>query len=526
VLLVTNVPLFFCLQLNGDATYYDLQVQCLKGGGVLYRDMIEPNFPGIVWVHGFVRAVAGSSSLALRVFDLVVLTGIVGALAFWNRAAGRKIAGMATACLAAAVFLFYFSLTAWSHCQRDVWMLLPALLAAYLRHRNASWDRRSTTAWQFGLVCLLEGILWGGAFWIKPHIAVPAALVLLRSLASCRWSRSAWASVGCVVLGGVLAGVVGSLWLIRSGAWPYFWEMQLHWNPEYVAAKAKMNLARAHWDVLVGLTPWSWAHLVALPYAATRLMGWRPPFIGLPRDVTADRREGLLCALYVGWVAQTLALQHPFPYVHAPGVILAVALLSQVSWKAEASRVWRIAVASVFCAALLTSPATRIERLACWKGCVTRGPAPALRGRLQVESVPYWKYYPAILEFLRGKDVQGKDVLVYSSNLVTLYQDLGLTPPNRFVLTDAHVAFFSSRKAEIHAAIRKSQHRYVVSELIASGLRHDDLQYNNPRTGLPKAFPSQKLGLYPATQPVVFRSGWFVVHEACGEMGPFFARSH
>jgi hypothetical protein len=155
---------------------------------------------------------------------------------------------------------------------------------------------------------------------------------------------------------------------------------------------------------------------------------------------------------------------------------------------------------------------------------VTQGPTAALRGRLQVESVPYWEYYPAILDFLKGKDVRGKDVLVYSSNLVLLYRDLDLTPPNRFVLTDAHVAFFGSHDAEIRAAIRKSPHRYVVSELIASGLTHDDLHDNNPHTGLPMAFPQKKLGLYPATQPVVFRSGWFVVHEPRDEIGPFFDR--
>ncbi len=65
-LLVSQVPIFVRLTLTPDAVLYDLQAGCLLEGGVLYRDVLEPNLPGVVWIHAVVRSVAGWSPEALQ----------------------------------------------------------------------------------------------------------------------------------------------------------------------------------------------------------------------------------------------------------------------------------------------------------------------------------------------------------------------------------------------------------------------------------------------------------------------------
>ena len=80
-LLITNVPLLLCMPLTNDTVMYDLQAQNLLQGGVLYRDILEPNFPGVVWLHVAIRALLGWSSVAMRFTDMVIFFSSVGLLA-------------------------------------------------------------------------------------------------------------------------------------------------------------------------------------------------------------------------------------------------------------------------------------------------------------------------------------------------------------------------------------------------------------------------------------------------------------
>ena len=69
-LAVIAVPVFVRMPLTNDAETYDLQADIVRRGGVLYRDALEPNLPGVVWVQLAVRSVFGDSSEALKLFDL------------------------------------------------------------------------------------------------------------------------------------------------------------------------------------------------------------------------------------------------------------------------------------------------------------------------------------------------------------------------------------------------------------------------------------------------------------------------
>jgi hypothetical protein len=516
VLLVTNVPLFLSTRLNGDATYYDLQVQCINEGGVLYRDMLEPNFPGVVWIHMAVRFVAGWSSVALRMFDLCVLGGVVGLLA-WS-ARRRERSSISVTCLTFSVCLFYLSLSAWSHCQRDMWMLLPALAALSLRDYSLAKVDDLTGTKSFW-IAVAEGLCWGCAFWIKPHVAVPAVAVLFASVVWTGVTRRISAGIGGVFIGGALAGLVGSSWLIASGAWPHFWETLLEWNPEYLASKKNWNPWPRYVGLFQGFAPWSWAHLIAIPYSLgilIRVAGRQllPRRSSVSTDATPLRFESLLCAMYLGWFAQSILMQHPFSYTHVPGVILAIAIVAGINWPAEWALAPKAVVAAVFAVALLSSHCTQLGRLANWKDCVTQGPTLASRATFQARPGPYWSYYPALIQFLREQNVRGTDVLVYSSMLVPLYRDLELRPPTRYVLTDVQRGFFRSRQDEIRDAIGASPHKYIVSDISETGLSPTQLEPSDLATGLPPDFPTRLLKRFPATQPVIFRSGWFVVHAA------------
>ena len=78
VLVGSQVPIFVQQTLTPDTVLYDLQARCLLNGGVLYRDILEPNLPGIVWIHAIVRSFIGWLSMALLVFDLFVVLAKIG----------------------------------------------------------------------------------------------------------------------------------------------------------------------------------------------------------------------------------------------------------------------------------------------------------------------------------------------------------------------------------------------------------------------------------------------------------------
>src|SRR5262249_28049257 len=129
-----NLPLFLCLPLYNDASHHDLCARNVLEGGVHYRDLFDTNLPGIIWIHMAIRALLGWRSEVLRLADFVIVTASVWLLVRWLGT--RGLSRTAQVWTALALFLFYFSTEEVSHCQRDVWMLLPALLALGLRRQQ------------------------------------------------------------------------------------------------------------------------------------------------------------------------------------------------------------------------------------------------------------------------------------------------------------------------------------------------------------------------------------------------------
>src|SRR5215471_2991835 len=68
-LLAVNLPGFLCMGLDSDILMYDLCARRVLAGDVHYRDLLETNFPGIVWAHMAIRSLFGWRPEVLRAAD-------------------------------------------------------------------------------------------------------------------------------------------------------------------------------------------------------------------------------------------------------------------------------------------------------------------------------------------------------------------------------------------------------------------------------------------------------------------------
>lgn len=509
VLLVVNVPIIVCMPLTADTALFDIQAKVALQDGVLYRDAFEPNLPGVVWVHMAVRSIAGWSSEALRFFDLLVVAGMTFLLTSMIPAS-RRLRGVAAVLVATC----YFSMTEWCHCQRDTWMMLPALAALSLR---LSQLKTQTSTARILVYTLLEGILWGIAFWLKPFIAIPALFCITNSAFINRdWKRTTVDVLG-VVLGGAIIGAIGSYWLMSTGAWPYFWDIFLNWNPEYLAAgKERWTLERLH-GMNVRFYPWMFVHLAALPIAMIHL-------INRKQNQASEKNRALLAALYLGWLVQSFGFQHLLDYIHLPAILLGIAVVFSADWsKMELTIAQRTALAFFLLMVISYSPVFQPERLTLAWSCMTNGSTNNIREHVKSNAHPEWDELEHIANYLKRQNVKTGDVTCFNGNTIHLYAMLGIQPSNRFVYLENMIRLFPSKRNIVREELERLDHRFIVSSLRESGMSDKDacvIDSEQPAS-IPDRFPSSCKNEFPWTQPVVFRSGHYVVHKVDVPLGEF-----
>ncbi|HVK12103.1 MAG TPA: hypothetical protein VM597_25350 [Gemmataceae bacterium] len=511
VVLVVGVPLVYRTPVWVDVTYHDVSAWNVLHGGTHYRDVFETNLPGMVWAHCLIRSQLGYGHEAIRAVDLVVVLWTCLFLARLLNRAGLARSGRVWFLTAAA--LFYLFETEFIHCQRDTWMLSLAVIATNLRLSPS--PRRS--------VRVAEGLLWGAAVWIKPHVLVPALCVWLVSL---RFTPppTRWREAAGLLAGGLIAGAAGAAWLVWSGTWGPMWDVLLNWNGEYYRWSwehlwIKIKIVPAYFP------PFSLLHVVAMPVAIFALFRG-----GLERAV--------LAALYLGWLAQATVIQKEFDYAHAPAIFLGLAVLAVYRWPVgPVFLAWCVAGGLSHELAdrpgwlsrlqdrypratrmgVPAHPSVRSDRLGLWPRCWDDN-SWELKDRLtyyrDIHCAPDWADLDRVASFLQDRGVGDGDLICWHDATHPLYVMLGVRPGFRFphVLTAMK---FRSKLPTIRAEAFASRARFVVSDLVP--VTYTASFYPAPPPGpvdtLPREFPAWGKDVYPWNQPVVFRAGRYFVHE-------------
>ena len=527
VLLVIGLPLHLCMPLWVDVTHYDIAARSVMQGGVHYRDIFDMNFPGILWLHIGIRALLGWSSVALRAVDVLILGTVIALLLRW----------LPTGCSAAyrvwvavALAVFYLTTSEWSHCQRDPWMLLPALIALALRRRQVAallagdLSAASTLIRAWG-----EGLCWGAACWIKPFVVVPGLAcwlvgVLVVAPGGRRAIGLAAADAAGLLAGGLTAGGLGLAWLIGSGSWPYFVDTMLNWNAkegyyQWNWYGFRLTAWWVYWWFLVRLNGWNLIHLLAVPLALAslgRLLRAVPRFRD-PAALAGLAPPGLFAAFYLGWLFQAVVLQQKFEYILVPPVLLAIVQVAQGDWLVNHRALRAGLIAGFVVVVSWWSPALRLERLAVWGKCWREGNSAEVRDALAVRSDgPCWVSLARVAEELRARGVQQGEVACYSLQAVPLYLELDRQPGTRFTMFETSLRFYPDRAPELWKLLGAGASRsYLVTDLRSAGLTLE--QARAERSGeplaLPPDFPPEKLKSLPWSLPVVFRAGTYVVHQ-------------
>jgi hypothetical protein len=490
VVFAINLPVFLRMGLDSDVCMYDLCARGIERGQVHYRDQLETNFPGIVWIHLAVRALTGWSSEALRAFDLLLIGTAAWFLALWTP---RSAAPGSRIFVASMLMAFYFSTTEWCHCQRDFWMLAPALAALQLRMRRTE---QLAVGHVNYLTAFFEGSLWAVACWIKPHVALPAALSWFLSVCQLRRACVAWRQIavdgGVFLAGGLTVGIAGFWWLVQTGAWPSFVEVMLDWNRDYAAYDSTLGRP---WEFFVSFclrfSPWIAAIVLALA-AATSVFG-------------RGLRQRLLlpAGFFLGWFAQAFFLQHPFDYVRAPVIFVGIGMTLAWAFSSPNRAVGRWTVALSLALLLASQVGLWKLRLSLAGDCLDGTNKTQLRDRVTSLWRVDWTDLEATTDFLRSQAPRDGEVTCFSLPVVPIYNELGLLPSTRFVFLHDHLNIFARHRDEIKTAVVASRQRWLVCDLKRFGGA-------KLRTTLDSETPN------PWKDRAKFRSGQYVVFELNG----------
>jgi hypothetical protein len=537
LLVLVGLPLFLCMPLYADVTTFDLGARNLLRGGVHYRDCYDNGLPGMVWLHVGIRSVFGWRSEAIRLVDFLAVALSVGLLVLWLRPLGLTRA--AQVWTAAILVGFYFATSEVCHCQRDMWMLLPALAAFHLRRRQvAALLHSPRPLWRVATRAGVEGFCWGVAFWIKPFVAIPglacwlvAAVAIRRG--SARAGRVLMADAAGLLAGGLLAGGPGIAWLWGSGSWPYFWDTVFGWDADYYHAATNGVLWRTGF-LLQQFPPWGWVHVAAVPMAVMVLWRVLVPVRPTGRVPSAGAcQEALLAGVYLAWLVQANYLQYGYLYHLAPAFLLALAVVAGRRWLPGDSLLGWAILAGFLILAAARHPLLDFGRTSLWARCCREGSSPELQNRLALSTEPRrpnWVELDQVAAFLKKRGVRDGELTCYSFGTTPLYLQLDVQPSTRFVSgVEDMIAGSPHRQAMVRAELAASPQRLVVTDLqfLAADLRAAGLLQPRLVEGIESGltlspdFPQAIKRRYPWSEPVIFRAGTYLVHRDTGSLRRF-----
>lgn len=276
-------------------------------GDVPYRDIIDMNWPGVMWMHALSAAAFGNQLWSWRALDIIFV-----ALSAWflqdllKRSAGRTAAAVSLLLYP----LFYAGLSQWNSGQHDMsasQMLLVALWFHVRAYELKSWRVQVGT-----------GVFLAAAMLSKPTVGVLGVLFMLHAfwLSVPRWRVVQHTSVAALAaVAGLLLALLAvlaqgaSLGDVIDAIYTY------NIRTQFLEAATMEVLARKWVEVHLG----SWHYLSILAAAGGIWLLWRQP-----RQPAA----AALPVLWLGGVLSFLIQQRGFGYHLAPCFIAIVGLTS------------------------------------------------------------------------------------------------------------------------------------------------------------------------------------------------------
>jgi hypothetical protein len=163
-------------------------------------------------------------------------------------------------------------------------------------------------------------------------------------------------------------------------------------------------------------------------------------------------------------------------------------------------------------------PLANVDRLALWPRTWQEGSSAELRDRLALidaRNTTDWQDLSRVRAYLAALNLRDGELTCYNNSTLSLYFDLDLRPSTRFLLFDMLLNFFPSRREEIRHDLDASRQRYIVSDLRSVDLSRGQAAAELPGRpmSLPPEFPGAWSSLFPWNEPIVFRSGRYVVQR-------------
>lgn len=302
-------------------------------GGVPYLDAFDVKGPMSFLPSAAVMAAAGRNWWGIRVFDLMLVSGVAITIV----QLGRRYSSRAIAVAAAVLWVLSYANAGYQFtAQPDGWMLWLLLFAlAPLCAGQAPLRRR---------YLVLAGVAAGLAAMLKPFYAVFLVIPLVLSWRSGRETGHRLAPAG-LVLAAALAPIAALLgWLALHHAVPAFWEAYIRFN---LAKNAQALSGAASEALSYGLVREAFV-LLFLPLAVAGVAALR----------TQHPRAALVWGLWLAFALPLVLVQRPYyPYrllILSPVLaILATAAFGAMAASAKAAPSFR-AVGTVFGLALLS----------------------------------------------------------------------------------------------------------------------------------------------------------------------------
>jgi hypothetical protein len=323
--------------------------------------------------------------------------------------------------------------------------------------------------------------------------------------------------------GGLVAGALGIGWLVASGAWPYFWNVFLEWNPDYVKTSfSQLSIWMRLLYSLLRLWPWGLIVIVGIPVglaAVGRLM--------LSSDKTEDASSqaaaiqlGIFAGFYLGWIFEAVLLQVPWDYVLAPQILLGICFLVGRGWPVDGALCGNMTLALFVVLAAARHPLVDSGRLALWAGTWRDGSSSSMKDHLKLEPEFAWEDLDQVTGYLRSLGLQDGEITCYNNATNPVYLDLDMRPSTRFLQFDTVLRLLPAHREAVRKELAGCQQRYVVSDLRAAHLtpmQVDDWLQSGEL--LPRGLAAGWENRFPWSEPVVFKNRRYAVHKVTGPVG-------